>query len=312
MPREIVAFPPNSLDPELAALAKWPDLKRRRLLHKTMKDIRPRHLYRFYDLPRNKCTRDGAPEFSAIAVKKLSDVIVESLLFLSRADSFNDPFDMTTALDMSATVQEREKRIRDSIASAAPGIRFKDREERVREVMSRPPKEEERRIARLLREAALLFGVCCFSAGDPRDVLMWSHYAGHHTGVCLQFQFSMDAPVFSRAVHVEYADDYPVMRYYKSFYDDIEPMLTRKHARWRYEQECRMLHPNGAHKYVRFNPAALTAIVLGCQADDAIDAEIGQLLSERAARDFPAVSIYRARKHPLRYELNFRRAIDFA
>jgi hypothetical protein len=300
---EIVEFPPNSLDPELAALAKWPDLRRRRLLHKTMKDIRPRHLYRFYDLPRARYTEDAVSEFPALSVKKLRDIVVESLFYLSRADSFNDPFDMTTAVDMSGDAKEREKRIRDSIASALPGIRFKQREQRVRDAMSMSPKDEGRRISQFLLDAALRFGVCCFSAGDPRDVLMWSHYARSHTGVCLQFQFSMDPQVFARAVHVEYADEYPILRYYKSFYDDIEPMLTRKHSRWRYEQECRMLHPDGAEKFVRFNAGALTAIVLGCQTDNATEIEIRTLLSEREARGLPAVRVYRAQKHPARYEL---------
>jgi hypothetical protein len=37
---EIVGFPPHSLDPELAALAKWPDLKRRAIAARLVRDLR--------------------------------------------------------------------------------------------------------------------------------------------------------------------------------------------------------------------------------------------------------------------------------
>src|ERR1700729_1649096 len=50
------------------------------------------------------------------------------------------------------------------------------------------------------------FGVCCFCAGDPRNVLMWSHYAGAHFGICLQFETARDPPTLMRALRVPYVD----------------------------------------------------------------------------------------------------------
>lgn len=36
------------------------------------------------------------------------------------------------------------------------------------------------------------FGVTCFTE-NPTDILMWSHYADNHRGVCLSFDFDEEA-----------------------------------------------------------------------------------------------------------------------
>ncbi len=312
MPYDQISLPPlPSLEPVLGHLANVSMVKRRRILHKEMPEPRPRHLYRFYELTTSRCTRDGAPPFSEFSVNRLRSVIVESVLRLSSPDTFNDPFDMRATVDMEGTLQEREARNRASIASAFPDARPREREARLRDFMSTPAEVMGRRILSGMQRAASIFGVCCFSAGDPRDVLMWSHYARDHAGVCLQFRVAMDPRILSRTVEVAYADEYPVIRYFKSFYGDIEPLLLRKHTRWQYEREVRILHPDGAGKYFAFAPAALTSIIIGCRADEAADTVIRNLLSERRGRGYSEVSVYRARRDPKRYELNFARVRDF-
>ena len=79
-----------------------------------------------------------------------------------------------------------------------------------------------------------------------KNVLMWSHYADKHMGMCLEYQFS---PSFA---HTE--DSSRVFRFrdviYRSDSDKLsldtstintDVSLLTKHASWRYENEVRLI-----------------------------------------------------------------------
>jgi hypothetical protein len=53
-------------------------------------------------------------------------------------------------------------------------------------------------------------GLYCLS-GNNNSILMWSHYADHHRGYCLQFEATDCTPVFGGALRVRYASDFPVV-----------------------------------------------------------------------------------------------------
>ena len=82
-------------------------------------------------------------------------------------------------------------------------------------------------------------GVSCFSAVRD-DILMWSHYAAQHTGVCIGFDTRRH--IFQTAWEVSYQDDLPTI--YRP-QDDEETMLQKslmtKSSHWRYEREWRIV-----------------------------------------------------------------------
>jgi hypothetical protein len=69
---------------------------------------------------------------------------------------------------------------------------------------------------------------------------MWIHYGRDHTGICLQLEWSRDVHTLSRAVSIEYNDEYPVVNWVKNFKESIGAALMRKHSRWSYENEYRI------------------------------------------------------------------------
>lgn len=59
----------------------------------------------------------------------------------------------------------------------------------------------------------LRYRIYCL-APDPTSVLMWSHYANNHKGVCLEF--NVDNTVFSGAHKCVYLSKYPTTPFYES------------------------------------------------------------------------------------------------
>ena len=86
---------------------------------------------------------------------------------------------------------------------------------------------------------------------------MWSHYAAHHSGICLQFEGARD-PTRLNALRVEYHDEYPSLDWLADPATKLQAILLRKAPPWRYEKEYRVIHPGGAGTFVHFDPGALT------------------------------------------------------
>src|SRR5262245_24432492 len=83
-------------------------------------------------------------------------------------------------------------------------------------------------------------GVCSF-ASSPRNMLMWSHYAFKHTGVCFQFDVARDPDIFALAIPVEYSDEYPRVDWVCGAKEGIEKILFTKETQWKYENEKRFI-----------------------------------------------------------------------
>lgn len=100
------------------------------------------------------------------------------------------------------------------------------------------------------------------------DLLMWSHYANGHRGLCLEFAVSIHEPFFGRAQPVVYSGE-------RSIFDPREPetkqvgnvVLTRL-EHWAYELEWRIInHQNGEGQY-KFPAETITGVIFGCWTSD--------------------------------------------
>lgn len=83
-------------------------------------------------------------------------------------------------------------------------------------------------------------GVLCFSTSNCDMILMFSHYADRHRGVCLQFEIDDDdtndeiSPFFGR--RVDYQKKIPIF----NSSNDAHTTLLTKYKKWKYEQEYRI------------------------------------------------------------------------
>lgn len=277
-----------SLDAIISRLATLTYRERRVFLWKRVNPRLPRFLYKFRRLiPSDKRSIDH-----------LRDIVVRSRFWLSSPADFNDPFDMAATFTVDASVLEKRKRLDTLLKSR--GFNWKERKRHVTRWMAKEDDELAAVIQETYRAQIESTGVYSF-AGDPRSILMWSHYASNHEGICLQFEVAEDPRTFTFAPPVEYSDQYPVMNWVKE--KNLMKAALRKYSGWRYEKESRLIVLNKAHSFVSFRPEALKGIILGCRAKPETIERLIDLIEERSSAGFARPKLYRAVRHASEYKL---------
>jgi len=152
------------------------------------------------------------------------------------------------------------------------------------------------------RLASIAWGIGCFSAKN-NDILMFSHYANHHRGICFgvnpqELTNSMSDPkgIKAQIRPVWYFNKMPPLDF------SHEPALcvTCKHDVWKYEEEYRLFLvrgasplPSGAYK---FNPKSVTSVIFGCRASDRCISFI-----KRVSSHLPDIKYFKASRQPNRF-----------
>lgn len=97
-------------------------------------------------------------------------------------------------------------------------------------------------------------------AKEPDNILMWSHYADSHKGVCFRFDLLQD-DTFLNTVPVDYNSEYLE---FDSLNGNPAPIITRKSPYWSYEHEHRTITTDikGIHQ---INKDTLVEIIFGCR-----------------------------------------------
>lgn len=237
------------------------------------------------------------------SVQRLKDFLLGSRLWLASPASFNDPFDMGARFIFKLSTGTKRDRLK-ALAKGKLGSR-KERRQRVKELLVLPNAQLSESGEAAYRANVREMGVCSF-ADDPRSILMWSHYAEKHTGVCLQFDVARDPETFMLALRVDYSSEYPFINWANPTAVELRRTLLKKNDDWDYEEERRIVIPGRANTPWPFESAALTGIILGCQIANDTEAEVFSILRERDARGMPAITVFRAHKHPSRYRLLIR------
>lgn len=106
-----------------------------------------------------------------------------------------------------------------------------------------------------------------------RSMLMWSHYAANHTGVCFQFYLPAGFNEVQTLLPVEYGTEMKEI----SFRDRQEEHINAfrfKSVEWRYEQEWRIIKLGSARKKLQIPPDMIKGIIFGakCPHDQVVRA----------------------------------------
>ncbi len=114
-------------------------------------------------------------------------------------------------------------------------------------------------------------GVCCFTK-NHKDILMWSHYTNGHNGICIGYdENKLPTNKLTQIVYCDLPSDVAIDSdgtiHIEKTYDKL---LKTKAKCWDYEDEIRLYHKQGNHKYYLENNAIL-AIYFGLRValDDA-------------------------------------------
>jgi hypothetical protein len=225
--------------------------------------------------------KEGIPEsifkYSTIN-KHLESSLREGYLWFSKPSDFNDPFDCYTAL---VEFRQPEKHVKELAADHFRHLPRAERRKIGRKLVAEPSvvnityKE-------LLDTTLEMMGVCCFSKRSGH-ILMWSHYANNHRGLCLVFDPFVDLSYFLTA-GVEYTDEFKPLNYFQNKDDALMKMAVTKSLEWAYEEEVRVILPIQNGKQF-FNKQALKGIIFGCRTPYKQIEEIKNIVKESGYGD---------------------------
>jgi hypothetical protein len=231
---------------------------------------------------------------SELSAKYVEKIICDHELYFSAPSSFNDPFDCRPPFSFEASDDEK-RRYLDRVIKRNSSPQ-ENRQQRRAETKNRLTALSDPEMLTTIQAANIRtltqdIGVLCLS--DVRDdILMWSHYADAHQGLCLEFDGNYE--FFARAQPIAYKSERPTINAFRDSLDKmvIEALLT-KAQHWSYEREWRVIdHTTGPGTY-RFPAAALTGIILGAQIPDNLAAMVLGWIKRRAN----PVTLFRASVH---------------
>lgn len=109
--------------------------------------------------------------------------------------------------------------------------------------------EDYKEIVKQITDMKSEIGIACFTE-TYEDVLMWTHYAGNYTGMCLSYssEFLLSGlPRRVNLVRLAYVDEPPMISpsHVRNAEDAAVRILSQKKYNWAYEREWRVLGPRG-------------------------------------------------------------------
>lgn len=223
--------------------------------HSISKGEIPRYIYKYMSID------------SAIRILENS-----SLKFPSPKE-FNDPFDCKANLKMDSSVNDIFYFL---FRLFHPKYSFQELWTKAVEIYTNPTMKYYTCVSSL-ESVINSSGVCCFSRIN-NQILMWSHYACKHTGVCLKFDICQDYDYFTPMGIVTYDSKFLNYNCITESYRIIDH-VCRKSMDWEYEQEVRVIKMHGVGIHV-FKKESLSEIIFGCCCPSQKRAEIKEIVQK--------------------------------
>jgi hypothetical protein len=232
-------------------------------------------------------------------LKRIEDIVLEGKLYLSSPKDFNDPFDMFVKL-LHPTKKQFLKHM--NTVGKKNGATKGARSKSIANLEQLYDNDKEKLFTKQYLKTRNETGVFSF-AGDHLNILMWSHYADNHKGICLEFDRSLDFKTLILAQPVGYSRDYPIIKWPFEFKNGANLILLRKNEEWKYEKEERIICVGQAGSFLKFDQNAVSTIFIGCKAEDYVKEILQSLNQKRVSSGFNKIKICTAGQHDSKYEM---------
>ena len=107
-------------------------------------------------------------------------------------------------------------------------------------------------------------------------LLMWSHYANHHKGICVGVRPEVIRKLF---LEVQYVEEVPVMSVWSYVGKNRRPFVIRsisKYSLWSYEKEWRTIGKAGPRCF----PGCVDTVIIGARAAPETRAAVHQAIAD--------------------------------
>lgn len=207
-------------------------------------------------------------------------------IYFATPKDFNDPFDSVRRFVYPTSPTERERFFKACVRLSLPHLPAEVADLKARGSVGAGDDipHMEKICDELTYEMQQLNAVFCMT--EKKDnILMWAHYAGQHTGFCLEFR--TDNPFFSRVRPVIYCRYLPKQDLVEFLTADISRLplyLVTKAEDWAYEKEWRLAGPAPGPGPREYPSESLTGVILGCRMDEKNKEQIKRWCREREPR----------------------------
>jgi len=269
-------------------------------------------------------SREKIKEREHKQIEERLSILTKNEFHFSIPDEFNDPFDSRFFSQFKGSKAEWEKYANNNfdienknfLLDSLKGVNYKQSE-----------------IDRIFLHTTYTeypFIVCCFSA-SKENILMWSHYANQHKGICLGFKsilindeyfFEMEDnvnkglnPKKAKLCEVKYQKGKPnIYNPVKNKFHSQDSFYLTKSKLWNYEHEYRILIN---HKYFddnqnrirkrnfKFKKEILSEVIFGVDTDNYEMDKIYKIIEENYMKFGIDVKVYKAFMKKNRYEIDF-------
>jgi hypothetical protein len=222
------------------------------------------------------------------------DIFANSRLFWPSPRSFNDPFDCAPVPEFPQSLVERRQYARDLVGRTATSETKYQKKAIVGRMLHDNLAALEKSAVEIVHGRLAKVGVCSFSE-VPDDILMWSHYADSHQGICLRFSPTMYDWKHFLPHEVEYSRHRPILALQDQNMDAwCKAALLTKAEQWDYEREWRTFDIDG-HGFRSFRPSMLDGVILGARMRNDDREAVMSWLDRRRA---PGIKLYQATFDP--------------
>ncbi len=218
----------------------------------------PRHLYKYRSLSTKK-----DKENQKTIREYTSRILTHNEIYFAKPSEFNDPFDCGFHISCEGDFQ----RHRNKLKELNPALSEKEIDDLTHKQLE-PDfiNKTEQAFNDTIRHETDKCGIFTMSA--KRDnLLMWSHYADHHRGICLEFETTNGKLFGCDLLKVDYPLLYPNFSVYdEADLDWVRKYISTKSEDWYYEKEWRILyHETGTQTYLT---EELSGVILGARISE--------------------------------------------
>lgn len=209
-------------------------------------------------------------------------ILTDSVLYFASPSSFNDPFDCKIHFRSFLSPKQLKQKYAHLVRRNIPELNREQRRAKVAIYLSTlDPDKFIAQMTNRLQDAVNGVGVLSLSATSS-NILLLSHYAASHTGLCFKFIATNNTSFFGLAQQVEYMPNYPEVDLLSHSPDEhVQAFLLTKAIGWNYEEEWRIIdHDTGPGGKV-FPEELLVEVIFGARMESKDKEALVEWVSKR-------------------------------
>lgn len=236
--------------------------------------------------------------YKYISIERGLELLKKSSIVFSNPLIFNDPYDCYDEIITHEKIPESFRE--DFVMKHFPNLNRKERRIMLKtankvltDTAIRKSSED------LIKQDKIQRAVTCFSKASD-NLLMWSHYANSHNGLCIGFdllKFYSHAKKWNYErllIPVQYSYKIEFVDFYEAPRDAFLTWLRNKSNHWKYEKEIRMIISpvifDDSYKIaLPIDISSLVKVFIGCNVDPEKELNVINICKEK----YPKVKVYK-------------------